>query len=169
MPRNGETKKRVSNLALITCGGIIMHFSNTVKYQSTDFILIMGSTWKNKSQEQSAVRRECHIFHQILTVWTDLYEGSQVKDDDWHFHLGIHHNSVERNGKTVNVDPIGFHNLRKSDHNSIVIKYNSNKMDKKGEKTPPKYCYTNPTKPIVSLFQGLGYYLCSPQHTSWAT
>jgi hypothetical protein len=41
-------------------------------------------------------------------------------------------------GRTVNVDPMGFHNLRKSQHESIIIKYDSNKMDKKREKVTPK-------------------------------
>lgn len=32
-------------------------------------------------------------------------------------------------GRTVNVDPLGFHNIKKSQHDSIILQYDSNKMD----------------------------------------
>ena len=63
-------------------------------------------------------------------------------------------------GRTVNVDPLGFHNLKKSQHDSIIIHYDSNKCDKSGEKVTPKNCYTNPSKPYISMFLSLGCYLC---------
>ena len=62
-------------------------------------------------------------------------------------------------GRTVNVDPLGFHNLVKSQHDSVIFLYDSNKKDKKGEKVTPKNCYANPSRPLVSLFLALGCYL----------
>lgn len=62
-------------------------------------------------------------------------------------------------GRTVNVDPLGFHNLKKSQHDSIIIHYDSNKCDKKGENVTPKNCYANPSKPYISMFLALGCYL----------
>jgi hypothetical protein len=44
-------------------------------------------------------------------------------------------------GRTVNVDPLGFHNIRKSQHDSIVVEYDYNKADQTGEKTTPKNVY----------------------------
>ena len=67
-------------------------------------------------------------------------------------------------GRTVNVDPLGFHNLRKSQHDSVVIKYDDNKADKKGEKVTPKNIYSNPAKPFVSFNLALGCYLCLNQN-----
>ena len=60
----------------------------------------------------------------------------------------------------MNVDPLGFHNLRKSQHDSVIFKYDSNKADKKGEKVTPKNCYANPKRPYISMFLALGCYLC---------
>lgn len=62
-------------------------------------------------------------------------------------------------GRTVNVDPLGFHNMRKSQHDSIIFQYDSNKMDKKGEKVSPKNCYANPKRPFVCIFLAIGCYL----------
>ena len=67
-------------------------------------------------------------------------------------------------GRTVDVDPLGFHNLRKGQHDSIIFKYDSNKADKKGEKVTPKNCYSNPARPFISLFLALGCYLCINQN-----
>ena len=62
-------------------------------------------------------------------------------------------------GRTVNVDPLGFHNIKKGDHDCIIISFDKNKCDRKGEKTTPKHCYANPKKPLVNLFLALGIYL----------
>ena len=62
-------------------------------------------------------------------------------------------------GRTVNVDPMGFHNLCKSLHDSIIIQYDSNKMDKKREKVTPKNCYANPARPDICIFLALGCYI----------
>ena len=62
-------------------------------------------------------------------------------------------------GRTVNVDPLGFHNFRKEDHDCIVIEFDRNKKDRKGEKTTPKTCYANPARPFISMFLALGIYL----------
>ena len=62
-------------------------------------------------------------------------------------------------GRTVNVDPMGFHNLCKSQHDIIIIQYDSNKMDKKREKVTPKNCYANPARPDICIFLALGCYI----------
>ena len=43
-------------------------------------------------------------------------------------------------GQAINVDPLGFQNFHKSQHNSIVIQYDLNKMDKEGEWVTQKNC-----------------------------
>jgi len=44
-------------------------------------------------------------------------------------------------GRSVNIAPLGFHNFSSNEaSDSIVIKYDHNKKDKKGEKTSPKNC-----------------------------
>lgn len=43
---------------------------------------------------------------------------------------------------------------------SIVIHYDYNKKDQKGETTSPKNCYANPFNPAVCMFLALGCYLC---------
>ena len=64
-------------------------------------------------------------------------------------------------GRSINVDPLGFHNLSRSGGNdSIVIKYDTNKKDAAGEHTSPKNCYANPKNPTVCMFLALGCYLC---------
>ena len=64
-------------------------------------------------------------------------------------------------GRSVNVDPLGFHNMsRKGGSDSVVMQYDSNKKDKTGENTSPKNCYANPYQPIVCFFLALGCYLC---------
>ncbi|KAL3765640.1 hypothetical protein ACHAW5_000323 [Stephanodiscus triporus] len=67
-------------------------------------------------------------------------------------------------GRTINVDPMGFHNLRKSQHDSIVIQYDSNKMDKKGERVTPKNCYGNPVRPNICILLALGCYMSINQN-----
>jgi hypothetical protein len=59
---------------------------------------------------------------------------------------------------------MGFHNIHKSQHDSIVIQYDSNKMDKKGEKVTPKNCYANPAKPDICMFLALGCYISINQN-----
>jgi hypothetical protein len=64
-------------------------------------------------------------------------------------------------GRSVNIAPLGFHNFSSNEaSDSIVIKYDHNKKDKKGEKTSPKNCYANPFNPAICLFLSLGCYLC---------
>ena len=62
-------------------------------------------------------------------------------------------------GRTVNVDPLGFHNMKKSQHDSVVFEYDSNKCDQTGENVSPKHCYANPNRPFINLFLALGCYL----------
>jgi hypothetical protein len=66
--------------------------------------------------------------------------------------------------QTINVDPMGFHNLHKSQHDSIVIQYDSNKMDKKGERVTLKNCYGNPARPNIYIFLALGCYMSIHQN-----
>jgi hypothetical protein len=67
-------------------------------------------------------------------------------------------------GRTVNVDPLGFHNIRKSQHDSIVVEYDYNKADQTGEKTTPKNVYSHPGKPFISWNLAMGCYLCINQN-----
>ena len=63
-------------------------------------------------------------------------------------------------GRSVNVDPLGFHNLsRVGGSDAIVVTYDTNKKDPTGENTSPKQCYSNPTNPTVCMFLSLGCFL----------
>jgi len=97
------------------------------------------------------------LFTQIC-VWA-IEAGTLVGIFIWAFAV-LQWNII---GRTVNVDPLGFHNIRKSQHDSIIITYDNNKMDKKGEKVSPKNCYANPTKPETCIALALGVYLCVNQ------
>ncbi len=66
-------------------------------------------------------------------------------------------------GRPINVDSLGFHNMRKGVHDSIVISYDKNKKDQTGNKVSPKNIYTNPLKPAISFFLAMGCYLCINQ------
>ena len=60
-------------------------------------------------------------------------------------------------GRSVNVDPLGFHNLSwVGGSDAIVVTYDTNKKDPTGENTSPKQCYSNPTNPTVCMFLSLG-------------
>ena len=64
-------------------------------------------------------------------------------------------------GRSVNVSPLGFHNLSRLDGaDSVVIEYDKNKKDQAGENTSPKNCYANPYEPLHCMFLALGCYLC---------
>jgi len=53
-------------------------------------------------------------------------------------------------GRSVNVDPLGFHNLsRDGGSDSIVITFDKNKRDQAGENVSPRNCYANPSNPTV--------------------
>jgi hypothetical protein len=67
-------------------------------------------------------------------------------------------------GQTLNVDPLGFHNLHKSQHDSKFIQYDSKKMDKKGERVTPKHCYGTPTEPNICIFLALDFYVSINQN-----
>lgn len=67
-------------------------------------------------------------------------------------------------GRPINIDAIGFHNMKKSPGlDSVVISYDKNKKDQHGKKVSPKNCYANPLKPHISFFLAMGCYLAINQ------
>ena len=64
-------------------------------------------------------------------------------------------------GRSVNVDPLGFHNLsRDGGSDCICITLDKNKSDQSGENVSPKKCYANPGNPTVCFNLALACYLC---------
>jgi hypothetical protein len=50
--------------------------------------------------------------------------------------------------RSISVDPLGLHNITVSEDH-FVIKHDSTKSDKEGEKTHNKAVYCNPLDPVV--------------------
>lgn len=64
-------------------------------------------------------------------------------------------------GRSINVDPLGFHNLsRAGGSDNLMFLFDSNKRDKTGENTTPKTCYGNPDNPLVCILLSMGCYFC---------
>ena len=149
--------------AILKCAGV-------TKYNlPSSYRMSMTAFLDNLKIEKNVAKGNCQLdegeadpisiglFHQIC-VWA-IAAGSLSGIFIWAFSV-VQWNII---GRTVNVDPLGFHNIRKSQHDSIVIQYDNNKMDKKGEKVSPKNCYANPTKPETCIALALGVYLCVNQ------
>ena len=71
------------------------------------------------------------------------------------------HADVAVNGRSINVDCLSLHNLKRGISDSIVFKYDETKMDKTGEFMQEKNVYSNPLKGQEHLcaFTALGCYL----------
>ncbi len=61
--------------------------------------------------------------------------------------------------RSINVDSIALHSIKKGISDSITFKYDETKMDKTGEFVQEKNCYSNPHKPLYCVFTALGCYL----------
>ena len=61
--------------------------------------------------------------------------------------------------RSINVDSIALHCIKRGISDSITFKYDETKMDKKGEFVQEKYCYSNPHEPLYCVFTALGCYL----------
>jgi hypothetical protein len=63
--------------------------------------------------------------------------------------------------RSINIDCLSLHNLKRGISDSIVFKYDETKMDKTGEFVQEKNCYSNPLKgqEHFCLFTALGCYL----------
>ena len=62
--------------------------------------------------------------------------------------------------RSINIDPLGFHNFSKGQEDSIEILYGETKMDKTGENVMPKNIFGNPFDHRICVFFALGTYLC---------
>ena len=61
--------------------------------------------------------------------------------------------------RSVNVDCIALHSIKRGMSDSISFKYDETKTDKTGEFVQEKNCYSNPFNPLVCIFTALGCYL----------
>jgi hypothetical protein len=61
--------------------------------------------------------------------------------------------------RSINVDCIALHSIKRGILDSITFKYDETKMDKTGEFVQEKHCYSNPYNPFVCIFTALGCYL----------
>ena len=63
--------------------------------------------------------------------------------------------------RSINVDCLSLHNLKRGISDSIVFKYDETKMDKTGEFVQEKNVYSNPLKgqEHLCVFTALGCYL----------
>jgi hypothetical protein len=64
--------------------------------------------------------------------------------------------------RSISVDPLGLHNITVSEDH-FVIKHDSTKSDKEGEKTHNKAVYCNPLDPVVCTGVSLGIWLSLEQ------
>ena len=62
--------------------------------------------------------------------------------------------------RSINIDPLGFHNFSKGQEDSIEIIYGATKADKTGENVMPKNIFGNPSDHRICIFFALGAYLC---------
>ena len=61
--------------------------------------------------------------------------------------------------RSINVDSIALHSIKRGISDSITFKYDETKMDKTGEFVQEKNCYANPHEPFYCVFTALGCYL----------
>jgi hypothetical protein len=61
-------------------------------------------------------------------------------------------------GRSISIDPLGFHNLTIGS-DSIKVIYDNSKADQSGEKVSPKNIYANPFTPQICNFTALGIWL----------
>ena len=61
-------------------------------------------------------------------------------------------------GRSISINPLAFHNIGLGE-DSIIIKHDSTKADKKGEKLLNKHCYAHPTDPQCCINTALGIWL----------
>jgi hypothetical protein len=61
--------------------------------------------------------------------------------------------------RSVNVDSIALHSVKRGKSDSITFKYDQTKMDQTGEFIQEKNCYSNPHEAYLCLFTSLGCYL----------
>ena len=115
---------------------------------------------KEKTKAKSAGKMEEHEADAIpYSLYGDIctwfIEDGNV--DGWAF------STTQWNvmGRTVNVSPLGFHNMSRTEAaDSVAFQYDKNKKDQTGENTSPKNCYANPFDAKTSLFLALGCMLC---------
>ena len=62
--------------------------------------------------------------------------------------------------RSINIDPLGFHNFSKGQEDSIEIICGATKADKTGENVMPKNIFGNPSDHRICIFFALGAYLC---------
>lgn len=61
--------------------------------------------------------------------------------------------------RSINVDPIGFHNMKRGISDSIEIVPDATKTDQAGEFVTCKNLYGNPDEPVVNLFLALAVWV----------
>ena len=61
--------------------------------------------------------------------------------------------------RSVNIDPLGFHNISQSQMDCIEVAYDDTKADKTGEKLMPKNIFGNPSNYLLCFFCAMGCYL----------
>ena len=71
-------------------------------------------------------------------------------------------------GRSVSIDPLGFHNFLPG-VDSIIVQYDNSKADQEGMKVTPKNCYANPFDPRVSFHLAIGCWLCLNQEVFGTT
>jgi len=67
-------------------------------------------------------------------------------------------------GRSISIDPLGFHNFRTAT-DSVKCTYDNSKSDQSGEKVSPKNLYANPIEPVICSFTGLGAWVSLNRET----
>lgn len=61
--------------------------------------------------------------------------------------------------RSINIDPLGFHNVSQCQMDAIELTYDDTKADKTGEKLMPKNIFGNPFNYVICWFTAMGCYL----------
>jgi hypothetical protein len=95
----------------------------------------------------------CSTLFKLLMTWA-VEQGNIFV---WCFSLLMWHLMA----RSINIDCISLHNIKKGVSDSIVFKYDNTKMDQSGEFVQEKNCYSNPLpgSEHLCLFTALGCYL----------
>ena len=129
------------------------YFTEMDKFLNSYRKEVQSSKEKGKTKKQTAEKIP-HTLFRLFLGWA-LKEGNIFV---WVWSILQWHLM----GRAISIDPLSLHNMKLGvDH--IIIKHDSTKADKGGEKLIDKHCYANPKDPQCCLNTSLGIWLCLNQ------
>lgn len=137
------------------CGRTTSHLSTSFYTELDKYMASYKKDYTTEKKKGNVDENEADAISsplfQLLMKWAVL-EGNVFV---WCFAL-LMWNLMAR---SINVDCIALHSIKRGMSDSITFKYDETKMDKTGEFVQEKNCYSNPFNPFVCIFTALGCYL----------